>query len=89
MAVNTKRRRLGIDDEYTQQLMVDYYRNHRSKSMSRLDALRTAQIYMLRRQRRSSLAIESENGVVSPEYWAAFVLSGDWRGERERSMRVS
>ena len=53
--------------------------------MSKLDALREAQIWMLRDKGNRGLAINDQPAVneLPPYYWAAFVLSGDWRLHRK------
>jgi CHAT domain-containing protein len=64
-----------VPDEQTNKLMVRFYGNlwDKSKPMSKLEALREAQVYLLREGARPGL------GRAAPYYWAAFVLSGDWR----------
>jgi CHAT domain-containing protein len=51
--------------------------------MTKLEALREAQLWMLReRGPRGLTRLEDEKGLekrLPPFYWAAFVLSGDWR----------
>jgi CHAT domain-containing protein len=79
-----------VDDTATQLLMTEFYTNLWQKKLGKLDALRRAQLRMLReydpkqmkfvsrglhRPARESLG--TERG--SPFYWAGFVLSGDWR----------
>jgi CHAT domain-containing protein len=79
-----------VDDAGTQTLMTEFYRNLWEKRLGKLDALRQAQLAMLRRydpaQRklipRGLQAVEpqsAERPAASCYYWAAFVLSGDWR----------
>ena len=80
-----------VDDLATQRLMGRFYENRWKEGLNDLDALREAQIWML----RNPLAIQGlERGQIvqrkvqpaepttaqnsaSPEFWAAFVLSGD------------
>ena len=82
-----------VPDQATSVLMQRYYENLWEKNMSRLDAFRAAQISMFRDQdalRTSLLRDQRSRGLkpaedandeagVSPFYWAAFVISGDWR----------
>ena len=86
-----------VDDQGTQTLMVEFYKNLWEKKLSKLEALRQAQLAMLReydpKEGKSrgpgrittttakldpNLPAPSKPG-TSPFYWAAFVLSGDWR----------
>ena len=57
-----------VSDFGTQSLMTNYYENLTS-GMGRSEALRTAQLEM----------INSNSDYAHPYYWAAFILSGDWR----------
>ena len=74
-----------IPDRATMQLMQRFYENLWDKKMSKLDALREAQIWMLKEGRQRGLDLEEPgpkkptSGRLPPRYWAAFVLSGDWR----------
>jgi tetratricopeptide (TPR) repeat protein/CHAT domain-containing protein len=74
-----------IPDRATSQLMQRFYENLWDRKMSKVDALRDAQIGMLKEGRQRGLDIEepaSKKPISSrlpPKYWAAFVLSGDWR----------
>ena len=61
-----------VPDSSTSDLMQDFYRRLWIEQMSCLDALRSAQIEMLRDNRRRS-------GDARPTSWGAFVLDGDWR----------
>ncbi len=55
-----------VDDFYTEKLMVDFYRA--LKKHDKLDALHIAREKII-----------NEHGKRHPFYWAAFVLSGDYR----------
>lgn len=91
-----------VDDRATQVLMVEFYRNLWQRKQNKAEALRNAQLAMLRGElnaelrRRSPTAADSraslgrglepvladqsnEKRPLPPFYWAAFLLSGDWR----------
>ena len=73
-----------VDDLVTRFLMERFYRNLWEKDLSRLDALREAQIYILRHPEEIRGVDPLQSPVkshlrTSPRYWAAFSLSGDWR----------
>ncbi len=62
-----------VDDSVTQELMRDFYERLWVKGESKVDALRGAQLSMLRANR------ERHNGNALPRTWGAFVLEGEWR----------
>jgi CHAT domain-containing protein/Tfp pilus assembly protein PilF len=62
----------SIRDESTADLMRLFYKNLWTKGMGKHEALRSAQLEMLKRNR-----IAHQDG--RPSTWGAFVLSGDWR----------
>ena len=82
-----------VPDRATQLLMARFYDNLWQKKMSKLEALREAQRWLLhegpkepRLVRGLQLAGQSDqpdrsdgSGLLPPFYWAAFVPSGDWR----------
>jgi CHAT domain-containing protein len=77
-----------VPDRATQLLMQRFYENMWNKQMSKLEALREAQLWMLRECKKEpdiARGLELENQTdeksdhLPPYYWAAFVLSGDWR----------
>jgi CHAT domain-containing protein len=81
-----------VPDEPTHQLMRELYRRTWSaRPLGRAEALRQAQLWMLEHYKpRSGLELAEKTrsglepagkkgGPPSPYYWAAFVLSGDWR----------
>ena len=71
-----------VDDQATRVLMERFYRNLWEKEMGHLDALREAQIYILKHPnsvRSLKVGSEVDNSRTSPELWAAFQISGDWR----------
>ena len=70
-----------VPDEETHQLMREFYRRVWSdKPVSKAEALRQAQIWMLENWKpRGVLERPGPQGPPPPYVWAAFVLSGDWR----------
>lgn len=69
-----------LPDEETQALMDAFCRNLWEKKLPKLEALRQAQLPMLKRGPRRWLEPAEKPPERSPPYyWAAFVLSGDWR----------
>ncbi|WP_158520989.1 CHAT domain-containing protein [Fuerstiella marisgermanici] len=71
-----------VDDLVTRRLMERFYRNLWENEMSRLDALREAQLYILNNPasiRGATVEGQQSSKRVPPYYWAAFQLSGDWR----------
>ena len=79
-----------VDDAATQVMMVEFYRNLWERKMSKLEALRQAQLSMLNRYDLGSQELKSDvkrqnssnagntDRRLPPYYWASFVLSGDW-----------
>ena len=63
----------SVGDEETSVLMRSFYRYLWLEGRSKGDALRAAQLDMLRRNRIAN------GGRTRPVTWGAFVLSGDWR----------
>ncbi|WP_162006678.1 CHAT domain-containing tetratricopeptide repeat protein [Roseimaritima sediminicola] len=76
-----------VNDAATRRLMQEFYTNYLDKEMSLVDALREAQLWAIRNPgdvpRGDALVFTSaknhEPARLSPQFWAAFVLSGDWR----------
>ena len=80
-----------VDDASTSQLMQAFYRNLSSSTMSKAEALRQAQLAMIREEKaivearkRSLLGIEPEESapikaapISHPYYWAPFILIGN------------
>ena len=80
----------AVDDRATQALMGRFYQNlwaNPAKPLGKLEALREAQLWLLHegaqelgRMRGGLERLNPEpRGPLPPSYWAAFVLSGDWR----------
>lgn len=79
-----------VDDSATATLMEEFYRNLWGEKMSKIEALRQAQLWMFREQiaagslRARGTRIIQEQPVapkdsLPPYYWASFVLCGDWQ----------
>jgi CHAT domain-containing protein/Tfp pilus assembly protein PilF len=79
-----------VPDAATQALMTRFHGNVWHKKMANAEALREAQLWLQQEGlRHPELALRSglvrpgpkgnEGDAISPYYWAAFVLSGDWR----------
>lgn len=80
-----------VPDRATQVLMDRFYENLWDKKLPKLEALRQAQLWLLKEGRRQPELARSLEAVpdeptgspagarLPPFYWAAFVLSGDWR----------
>ena len=75
-----------VDDRATQEMMELFYERLWSSGdpLSRIEALRRAQLAMLRGEQTRGLGLVARDQDQSPPRrppaeWAAFVLSGDWR----------
>lgn len=73
-----------VPDRETMLLMQRFYQNVWNKKMPKGQALREAQIWMLKETKARGLDAEEEepkntSKKLLPKYWAGFVLSGDWR----------
>jgi CHAT domain-containing protein len=74
----------SVPDEATRVSMERFYQTHWKDNRSELDALREAQLNVTREGRRRSIQRErgetdSPTNKLFSQYWAAFVLSRDWR----------
>jgi CHAT domain-containing protein/Tfp pilus assembly protein PilF len=78
----------SVPDEETRMLMEEFYTNLWRRKQGALDSLRQAQLAMLHCEGRAGRLRGAERDIeddhsghtrLSPRYWAAFVLSGDWR----------
>jgi CHAT domain-containing protein len=74
----------SVNSAATRWLMIDFYRNLWQKKMTRIEALRQAQLKMLRGEfPPPGKAVDDQSPDksrrLSPFFWAAFTLSGDWR----------
>ena len=59
-----------VEDESTADLMIKFYEELKNPKISKAEALRRAQVWLMQKASRYK-----EN----PEYWAPFVLVGHWR----------
>jgi CHAT domain-containing protein/Flp pilus assembly protein TadD len=70
----------NVPDEETHQLMREFYRRVWSKDrVSKAEALRQAQLWMIQHGVRGRGLERRQPPPAPPFYWAAFVVSGDWR----------
>jgi CHAT domain-containing protein len=77
-----------VPDAATQALMSRFHRNLWEKHLGKGEALREAQLWLLQEGGKHPELLRgglepperpAREGPVPPFYWAAFVLSGDWR----------
>ena len=72
-----------VNDESTRALMERFYENLWKKKLSGLESLREAQLWMLQEGQTRGLVRQAPTSEADPRtpplYWAAFVISGDWR----------
>jgi CHAT domain-containing protein len=61
----------SVPDQKTSQLMERFFDNLWNRKMSKVEALREAQIWLMRGG--------GSGQRIAPYYWGAFELSGDWR----------
>ena len=57
-----------VADQSTAALMADMYRRRQGLSLSKIEALRQAQ-----------LALQAQPKYAHPYYWAPFILMGNWK----------
>jgi CHAT domain-containing protein len=71
----------AVQDGKTQELMSRLYEGlwDATNPLGKAEALRRAQLALLREGYRAVPRGEPGRGPTPPYYWAAFVLSGDWR----------
>jgi CHAT domain-containing protein/tetratricopeptide (TPR) repeat protein len=80
----------SVDDIATQVLMTRFYDNLWTRKMPKAEALREAQLFLLREAPQQGLlrgvprldapeTLPAADRRTPPFYWAAFVISGDWR----------
>jgi CHAT domain-containing protein len=78
-----------VRDAATEALMSEFYRNLWDRKLGKLESLRQAQLTILhdfdaqegklRPSNAGKKKTAKDPGRLPPQYWAAFVLSGDWR----------
>jgi CHAT domain-containing protein len=57
-----------VDDEATANLMIRFYKELKNPQVSKAEALRSAQLWLM----------QQGGKYKSPYYWAPFVLVGNW-----------
>ena len=74
-----------VPDDATRKLMSEFYQNLWTRKMSKVEALRAAQIWMLKEGAKRGMTYAKDDAEAQksqslpPFYWAGFVLAGDWR----------
>ena len=69
-----------VEDDATRRLMERFYANLWQREMTKLAALREAQLWLLNNYRPPASQVDRAQGERTPPlFWAAFVLAGDWR----------
>jgi CHAT domain-containing protein len=72
-----------VEDMATKTLMVEFYRNLWKRKLGKLDALRQAQLAMLKNDEPSAGTLRRRTNQtrapLPPFFWAAFAFSGNWR----------
>lgn len=80
-----------VPDKATQALMNRFYDNLWQKKLPKLEAMREAQLWLLREGAKQpdlvrglsfsppARGTSQSSRRLTPQYWSAFVLSGDWR----------
>ncbi|MGK7922261.1 MAG: tetratricopeptide repeat protein [Trichodesmium sp.] len=63
-----------VDDQGTQVLMIDFYRRLQSGNVSKVEALRQAQLALINGNINGEKEVKS---FMHPYYWAPFILIGD------------
>ena len=69
----------SVNDASSQALMSQFYRNLWEKKLPKAEALRQAQLWMLKEGGSRGVVRAESDGPAPPYYWAGFVLSGEWR----------
>jgi CHAT domain-containing protein len=67
-----------VNDQATKDLMLKFYDLLWHDHLPKAEALRRAQVYMIEKGRSES-GKDSATSKYAPYYWAAFVISGDWK----------
>lgn len=74
-----------VPDLATSHLMQRFYENLWDKKLPKGEALRQAQLWLMKEGRTRGLDVDEKQAPATksnrlpPKYWAGFVLSGDWR----------
>jgi CHAT domain-containing protein len=73
-----------VADDSARELAERFYENLWKRKLGKLESLRQAQLAIIHGQKNRGVSIvplqpDSAAPPAPPYYWAAFVLSGDWR----------
>jgi CHAT domain-containing protein len=71
----------AVPDHATSELMKRLYENRLEKGLSASESLREAQLWVLNNGEKVGAFAEAQRPGkrTPPQFWAAFILAGDWR----------
>ena len=69
----------SVEDASTSQVMSKFYREFKSSTVNKADALQKAQLSLIESLKANSLTPELKQLPPHPYYWAAYILVGNWQ----------
>ncbi len=69
----------SVEDASTSQVMSQFYREFKSSTVNKADALQKAQLSLIESLKANSLTPELKQLPPHPYYWAAYILVGNWQ----------